>query len=74
MAAYCGLAAEWGTTGAALALRFVVGHPLVGAAVVGATSSRQLAELVAAARQPPLEEGLAQAVDAIHRRFPNPTP
>ncbi|EFN60059.1 hypothetical protein CHLNCDRAFT_48407 [Chlorella variabilis] len=72
--AYCRLAADWGLTGASLALRFVLAHSLVASAVVGATSSRQLQELLDAARQPPLDEGLLQAVDAVHRRFPNPTP
>ena len=74
VAAYCQLAADWGLSGANLALRFVLGHPLVASAVVGATNGKQLGELLAAAAAPPLEEALVEAVDAIHRRYPNPTP
>jgi aryl-alcohol dehydrogenase-like predicted oxidoreductase len=61
-------------SGTALALRCVIQHPLVASAVIGATSSRQLEELVAAAEQPPLDAELLQAIDAIHTRYPNPTP
>jgi aryl-alcohol dehydrogenase-like predicted oxidoreductase len=74
VAAYCQLASEWGMSGASLALRFVLDHPLVASAVIGVTSSRQLEELVAAAARPPLDAALAAAVDDIHRRYPNPTP
>lgn len=74
VAAYCQLAADWGLSGTSLALRFVLAHPLVASAVIGATSSEQLAELIAAARAPPLEEELLEAVDAIHRRYPSPAP
>lgn len=74
MAAYCRLAAEWGVSGATLALRFVLDHPLVASAVIGATSEEQLGQLIAAARRPPLEPELVAAVDALHARYPNPTP
>ena len=47
---------------------------VVASAVVGATSAEQLAELVGAAASPPLPPELVEAVDAIHRRYPNPTP
>lgn len=74
VAAYCQLASEWGLSPTSLALRFVLGHPLVASAVVGATSSEQLAELIDAARAPPLEPQLLEAIDAIHQRYPNPAP
>ncbi|KAL4443893.1 hypothetical protein ABPG75_011630 [Micractinium tetrahymenae] len=74
VAAYCALAADWGIFPASLSLRFVLAHPLVASAVIGATSEAQLAELVAAAGAPPLEDELVAAIDAIHRRYPNPTP
>lgn len=61
-------------SGASLALRFVLGHPLVASAVVGATSGEQLGELLAAAAAPPLAPELRVAVDAIHQRYPNPAP
>lgn len=72
--AYCRLAAEWGMSGAALALRFVLRHPLVASAVIGATSGQQLEELAAAARAPPLDGALVEAVDAVHARYPSPAP
>ncbi|PRW60379.1 Aldo keto reductase [Chlorella sorokiniana] len=74
VAAYCQLAGEWGLSPTSLALRFVLGHPLVASAVIGATSSEQLAEQIEAARAPPLEPQLLEAIDAIHRRYPNPAP
>lgn len=74
VAAYCALAAEWGMSGATLALRFALHRPLVASAVVGATSEAQLAELVAAAAAGPLDAALLEAVDAVHARYPNPTP
>lgn len=74
VAAYCALAADWGLAPAALALRFVLGHPLVASAVVGASDEAQVAELLAAAEAPTLDDALVEAIDAIHRRYPNPTP
>lgn len=74
VAAYCSLAAEWGLSGAALALRFALGRPLVASVVAGATSEAQLQELLAAAAAGPLPPELLEAVDAIHARYPNPTP
>ena len=74
VAAYAQLAAEWGLSPVHLALRFVLDHPLVAAAVVGATSLEQLDAQLAAARAPPLPPDLRAAVDAIHHRYPNPTP
>lgn len=56
------------------ACRFVLSQPLVASAVIGATSGHQLQELLAAAAKGPLEGELLEAVDAIHRRYPNPTP
>ena len=61
-------------SGASLALRFVLGHPLVASAVAGATSAAQLSELLPAAAEGPLDEDLRAAVDAVHQRYPNPTP
>ena len=74
VAAYVALAGDWGLSPVHLALRFVLDHVLVAAAVVGATDATQLEELVAAARAPPLHPDLRAAVDAIHARLPNPTP
>jgi aryl-alcohol dehydrogenase-like predicted oxidoreductase len=74
VAAYCAVAAERGMTPVELALRFVLSHPLVASAVVGATSIEQLDELVAAAEKGRLDEETTAAVDAVHARYPSPTP
>ncbi|KAF8064533.1 tas [Scenedesmus sp. PABB004] len=75
VAAYVDLAAGAGLTPAAMALRFVLGRPLVAAAVVGASCEAQLRELLDAAAAGPLrDEALLAAIDAVHARFPSPTP
>jgi aryl-alcohol dehydrogenase-like predicted oxidoreductase len=57
-----------------LGCRFVLSHPLVASAVIGATSAEQLRQQLDAAEQGPLGGELMQEVDAIHQRYPNPTP
>ena len=55
--------------------RFVLQHPLLASAVVGATSARQLTELLDAAEcTEHLDAGVMAAIDAVHTRLPNPTP
>jgi aryl-alcohol dehydrogenase-like predicted oxidoreductase len=54
--------------------RWVLSHPLVTSAVIGATTEQQLQELMHAARQPPLSDQLRSEIDAIHAAYPNPTP
>ena len=54
--------------------RFVLSRPLVGSAVVGATSEAQLRELAAAAAAGPLPAELLGEIDNIHARYPNPAP
>lgn len=55
--------------------RFVLGHPLVASAVVGASTLQQLQELLKAAQQGPLQdEQLLTAIDKLHDQYPNPTP
>ena len=72
--AYARLAGEAGLSPAALALRWVLGRPQVGGAVVGVTSAAQLAELVDAAGEGGLPGDVLEAVDRIHARWPSPTP
>lgn len=72
--AYQGVAQEAGMSLTAMAIRFVLSHPLVSCAVAGATDEGQLRELAEAARLGPLEEGVLEAIDAVHARLPNPTP
>lgn len=71
---YVKLAKAWSITPTELALRFVVSHQLVTAAVIGATSESQLQELLVAAEKPYLEESLRIAIDVIHTKYPNPSP
>lgn len=71
---YVKLAEAWSITPTELALRFVINHSMVAAAVVGVTSKSQLRELLVAAEKPCLEENLRMAVDEIHAKYPNPTP
>jgi N-acetyltransferase 10 len=55
--------------------RFVLSHPLVASAVVGASTLQQLQELIEAAVQGPLQdEQLLAGIDQIHQQYPNPTP
>lgn len=72
--AYADVAHRWGMTPTEMAIRFVVGHPLVASAITGAAGISQLEELVAAAMAGPLESELRAEIDAIHAQYPNPTP
>jgi aryl-alcohol dehydrogenase-like predicted oxidoreductase len=58
--------------------RFVLRHPLVASAVVGASDEAQLAQLLAAADrdsgEPWLSDDLVRAIDGVYARYPNPTP
>lgn len=65
----CASLAPW------LCCRFVLGHPLVASAVVGASTLQQLQELLQAAAQGPMQdEQLLADTDSIHQRYPSPTP
>ena len=75
VAAYVDIAHRWGISPTQLAIRFVLGHPLVAAAVFGATGVEQMHEVVAAAEVGcPLSDELRAEIDAVHARYPNPTP
>lgn len=54
--------------------RFVLSHPLVASAVIGATSTQQLQEQLEAARQGPLPKEALQQIAVIHQQYPSPTP
>ncbi len=69
--AYAELAGPGGLT--ALALRFVASRPFCASTIIGATTMAQLAENIDAFQQP-LSADEANAIDAIHWRFPNPCP
>eukprot|EP00897_Mesotaenium_endlicherianum_P004719 jgi/Mesen1/4275/ME000022S03564 len=71
--AYVDLAKKHNMTPEALALGFVLRHPLVASAVVGASSLGQLRDLLKCS-QVVLSTEVMESVDAIHRQYPNPTP
>lgn len=72
--AYADLAAQHDITLAEMAVRFVIGHPLIASTIVGATSTSQLQQLLGAADRGALSDNLLLEIDQIHHRFPNPTP
>ena len=72
--AYVDLARQAGVSPLRLALGFVLGRPLVAAAVAGASSAEQLRELLRAAEGPALDADLLEAVDGLHAHYPSPAP
>ncbi len=74
VAAYAQLAAAHGLSSTAMALRFAAHAPGAACALTGATQRQQLAELLSAAQAGPLPEEALAAIDALHERYPNPTP
>lgn len=74
VALYARVAKEAGLTTTELAIRFVLQNPLTAAAVIGASNSKQLLELVQASALPPLTKEIMEKVQAVHRMYPNPCP
>jgi len=72
-ASYAALAREHGLTPAQLALAFVNSRPFVTSNIVGATTRAQLEENLASI-DVRLGEDALEAIEAIHRRCPNPAP
>jgi aryl-alcohol dehydrogenase-like predicted oxidoreductase len=60
--------------GAAARRRFVLSHPLLASAVVGASCLEQLQEVIAAAQKGRLSEEELEAIEEVHGLYPNPTP
>lgn len=73
VAAYCALAAEVGLSPSMLALAFVASRSFVTSTIIGATTMAQLEEDLAAFDVVITPE-IAEAIDTIHTRFPNPAP
>ncbi len=71
--AYAALAAERGMSLVQLALGYVRSRWYLGAMIVGATSTAQLAEDIAAA-ETELDPGTLHAIAEVQSRFPNPAP
>jgi aryl-alcohol dehydrogenase-like predicted oxidoreductase len=72
--AYAALAKRHGMAPAALAMRFAAHAPGVACALTGATEPAQLAQLLAAVQAGPLPEEALLDIEALHERYPNPTP
>jgi aryl-alcohol dehydrogenase-like predicted oxidoreductase len=73
VAAYCRLAGELGLSPATLALAFVASRSFVTSTIIGATTTAQLEEDLAAF-DVTLTPDVVAAIDEIHLRFPNPAP
>jgi aryl-alcohol dehydrogenase-like predicted oxidoreductase len=72
-AAYVELARQHGLTPPQLALAFVHGRDFVTSTIVGATSNEQLVANIASI-DVELDPAVLSAIEAIHRRHPNPCP
>lgn len=59
------MASGAGLTLTQLALRWLLGRPLVGSVLLGASSTGQLSENLAAASGPPLSDDVLEACDAV---------
>jgi aryl-alcohol dehydrogenase-like predicted oxidoreductase len=71
--AYTELARDHGLEPAQMALAFVNSRPFVAANIIGATSLAQLRQDIDAIAIT-LTPAVQEAIEAIHRRFPNPSP
>ena len=71
--AYAGIARQRGLTPVQLAIGWVRSRDIVGSTIVGATSTAQLEETIAASQVDLDRETLAE-IAAVQARFPNPAP
>lgn len=71
--AYLELAQRHNLSGVQMALAFVRSRWFVSSTIIGASTLEQLKENVASLTVE-LSEDVLQEIDAIHRRYPNPTP
>jgi len=71
--AYVNLAQEAGLTSSQMALAFVNSRSFVAATIIGATSLEQLQQNLDSTTVD-LSDDLIAAIDAIHRKWPNPCP
>lgn len=72
--AYVHLAERYGMTPVELAMRFVLSHHQITSVAIGASSILQLESLLASYTCGGLEQDILAEIDAIHARYPNPTP
>ncbi|GAA0145943.1 oxidoreductase [Lithospermum erythrorhizon] len=71
--AYLGIADKYSIHPVSLALGFVLGHPLVGSAIFGATKLWQMQEVLQACHVKLSPEIIAD-INEVHSSFPNPCP
>ncbi|XP_076899842.1 uncharacterized protein LOC143553825 [Bidens hawaiensis] len=71
--AYISIAERYGIHPVALAIAFVLRHPLVSSAIFGATKLWHLEEVVSAC-EVKLNVEIMADIDEVHSRFPNPCP
>jgi aryl-alcohol dehydrogenase-like predicted oxidoreductase len=71
--AYAEIAAEYGLSLTQMALAFVRSRPWVTSTIIGATTLDQLQENIASADLT-LSSEILDAIQAVHQRYPNPTP
>ena len=72
-AAYVKLAGEHGLDPAQMALAFVNSRPFLASTLIGATSTEQLRTNLASAELK-LSPEILEGIEAIHERYPNPSP
>lgn len=72
-AEYCQLAKELGLTPTELALQFVTQQPFVTSNLIGATNMAQLKENIGSLACD-YNDAIAQAIEEIFQRYPNPAP
>eukprot|EP00238_Polyblepharides_amylifera_P001683 CAMPEP_0196572480 /NCGR_PEP_ID=MMETSP1081-20130531/2533_1 /TAXON_ID=36882 /ORGANISM="Pyramimonas amylifera, Strain CCMP720" /LENGTH=361 /DNA_ID=CAMNT_0041889823 /DNA_START=130 /DNA_END=1215 /DNA_ORIENTATION=- len=74
VAKYAEVAGKYEISLVHLATQFVLRNPLLGSAVIGATSLEQLEQILGAAASKPLDDAVVVDIDDVHEHFPNPTP
>ncbi|CAM6121783.1 unnamed protein product [Calypogeia fissa] len=73
VSAYIEIARKYGISPVALAISFVLQHPLLIGAVIGATKVLQLKEILQALEVKITDE-ICWEIDAVHQRYPSPDP
>ncbi|KAH7316214.1 hypothetical protein KP509_21G083100 [Ceratopteris richardii] len=71
--AYFDIAQQYNMSPVALALGFVLRHPLVGSVVIGATNTKQLQEILDAS-ETEITPQMLSSINQVHERYPNPCP
>ena len=73
MKAYIEIAARYNLTPAKMALAYVRSRPFVTSTIIGATSLEQLEENIGSL-DVKLDKEIVSEINAVHAKYPNPTP